>query len=314
MDNEKSNLRDFINKPVIRALVNGIIDISLAVYTALVPEWNVWTLVLLAVIIGLDIFVIVYYGTQTINYRATVSRYQATTAMLKKLNCCNKLLIDDIDYSCENTVKKATDIINEAEKKDGQPSLITWNFQEACEIALGKMPDILKAYTQNQSDEFEIFYDRIYNYKDKRIIKTIACYTAEASIPTIVNINRDVDTDNYFDTEFVRNGITETHCLMNHDEVQLNLRNRTRFDGNVQDAEKYNQMFLVPVLCRKKDLIGVLVISCLKRTTLAQTQDEAETIIRRYIAPYLSLLIVFYKMEKVFKLQPIEDSKNDYKQ
>ena len=73
------------------------------------------------------------------------------------------------------------------------------------------------------------------------------------------------------------------------------------------NLEKYNQVVFVPVLCRKRKLIGVLVISCLDNTVLGNTVKEVKEVIQRLIEPYLHLLVVFYKLEKVFKLEAIKE-------
>ncbi|MCR5803791.1 MAG: hypothetical protein K6G47_05975 [Clostridia bacterium] len=290
---KRSSMKDFFNKPVTRALVNGIIDLILAVYTAVIPRWTGVAWCILAIIIMIDLFVIIYYGVQTINYRASISKLQETNEQLKR--CCDNSngLIKNISSSCENT--------NE------QLSSSSWNYEVACKEGMKMIHKMIKDYMEHfGSDEpnVEVIYDQVSVDKENnsRKVKTTACSTDESSDPHICGMVRNVDTDNYLDSEYIRDGNYEIRCITDYDEVQAKLQNRTQIGRKNHEVSKYNQLFFIPVLWQKKKLIGLLVIACLQDTSLARTDKEAEAYIRNTIEPYLKLLTFFYKLENMLGL------------
>lgn len=298
--NKKSGIKEVFNKPVVRALVHALIDIAIGVYTAVIREWNGVAWCILIMLILLDLFVITYYGTQTINYRASISKLQeANERLVQRVRCCDNL-IKSMGKSCDATVDKASDVINDARSEDGHPSMKTWNFSSSCKGVTEKIHSIIKGYLQNSASCIEVNYDRVFLNKSEnaRKIQTIACSTDECCKPSIYGKVRDVNTDSYLDSQYVRDGDYDLKSYTKREDVKLVMK-------NCQHTHKYNQLYLVPVLCRQKKLIGVLVISCLHDTCLAPTDDEAKAFIRSTIEPYLKLLVVFYKLEIVFGLQPV---------
>ena len=208
--------------------------------------------------------------------------------------------------SCEITVTKITKIIEDTLSGVESLSLKIWNYQYACETAVHKMHLMLKALSNDKAGKFEMYIAHIHRQSNACFLRAIACSSDEAADPEILNKNRNIEEDEYFDSEYVRTGTKEIKCLMGHEEVSANLRNRTRCDGTRKTGEKYNQVFLVPIFCRRTKLIGVLVIACLGDTRMADTKEEAKEFIVNQLGPYLELLVIFYKIEKLIKLKAVK--------
>lgn len=304
--NKKNDIKELLNKTLVRALVTAILEIGLASYTALVSEWNIITYSILAAIIILNLSALVFYTVQTSNSRAAISKLMERNAYLEKKRTCDSLLIGSMFRSCEITIARVSKIIEEALSGTGQPSLKLWNFQLACDTALHKMHNILRALSDGVNGHFELYIARVLSQEGSPVLRAIACSSDEACNPEILNKNRIIEKDGYYDVQYVRDGKKDIVCLMDHTTVSKTLCNRIRFDGIQTNGEKYNQMFLVPILCRKTKLVGVFVISCLGDTCLAESEEEAIELIKNEVEPYLELLMVFYKLEKVFQLKDIK--------
>lgn len=214
----------------------------------------------------------------------------------------DEVLLHDMNRSCDITVDKVSKIIEDALATKKTPDLNSWNYDDACNTAANKMIEILKKYTGNEDARFELCLDKI--NKDGTFT-SVACSSTESSLPHITNVVRDIETDRYYDAEYIRNGGKEIVCLMTKEEVRNKYANRDRFDGTDNNIEQYNQVFYVPILCRKIKPIGVLVISCLGETELGKDEKSVREFIQKRICSYISLLIVFYKLEKVLRLKKI---------
>ena len=82
--NKKNDIKEFLNRTLVRALVNAILEIGLAAYTALVSKWNIITYSILAAIIILNLSALVFYTVQTSNTRAAISKLMERNAYLEK--------------------------------------------------------------------------------------------------------------------------------------------------------------------------------------------------------------------------------------
>ena len=60
----------------------------------------------------------------------------------------------------------------------------------------------------------------------------------------------------------------------------------------------------IPVFCNESKMIGLLEIVCLKKTVLADTEEELNEIISKYFVPYANLTLLLYKLEKSLLATP----------
>ncbi len=305
----KDEIKDFFNRTPIRALVNGIIDIGLAVYTACVQDWSsTVTWIFLVIIVLLDLFVIGYYAAQTANTNAVIGSMKNELAYDDKL-------IDDMDRSCEMTIEQSWKVVKKSLKPNGKLSLNDWNFRMACGTAIHKIWELLTHYYPETLNHFELCYDRV-KYKntddeneEKEFdsLETIACYTSETSDPFIKEKQRAVSLDGYYDAEYIYRGLSEIECLMNNEAVKEKFGKRNKVDGSIPNLDQYNQVFFIPVLHCKTDLVGLLTIACLDKTALGDDPKKIKRFIQKKIGPYLNLLLVFHRLEELFVLREIRE-------
>lgn len=75
-------VKGIMNKPLICMLNHLVIDIALTVYAALVSRWSQLTFTILVILVFLDVLIIIYYGIQNVNYRASIETLQNVNARL----------------------------------------------------------------------------------------------------------------------------------------------------------------------------------------------------------------------------------------
>ncbi len=307
---KRDQVKDFFNRTPIRALVNAILDLSLAIYTALVQDWKAPLTWIILIGLGIiDLVVIAYYAAQTANTNAIIC------SMRKDLRYDDNL-IAEMDRSCEMTIEQSWKVVKKILNPIGKLSLNDWNFRMACCTAIHKIWKLLTEYYPENYNHFELCYDRV-KYKtdlsDDSIekefesLETIACYTCETSDPSIKEILRKITLDGYYDAEYIYRGFSEIECLMNNSAVKEKFRGRSKIGGAMPNLDQYNQVFLVPVLHCKRDLVGLLTIACLDKTSLGNDPKMITKFIQRKVGPYLNLLLVFHRLEELFVLKEIKE-------
>ena len=298
----------YLNKAPLRAAISAVADIAIAVYTAVFLSWNSnlrwWGL---GILIAIDLVIICFYATQTSNSNAAIDN------MKKELEYDDQL-IANMERSCEITVNLSDKVIKQATETSGELSLREWNFRLSCTTVVHKIYDLLREYKRNTNNEFELCYDRITKGGNgHKFVETIACYTSNASNPSIIELKREATLGGYYDAEYIYKGHSEIECLMTKSEIKALLGQRPKINGTIPDIDQYNQIFLVPVLKCKTELVGLFMISCLNETELGDDKDRAKRFIQKKIVPFLKLLLVFYRLEEVFVLKEITEENNGKK-
>ena len=290
---------EFFDKPIIK---NGILSFLTIIIGAICSSLGTWDssqkyfypkLVFIFLFGILYIVVLVYYSTKEANLN------NANSELLRQNLAFNNAM-EGIVSICKHSSSSVNKIVHNI-ISEGKIDLQIWSFDIACTQVCKELYDLV-CLLHGKRKDFCIVYVKL--NEGTNTICTNAFANQNMQKPSILNKNREInDISAYHDAELFQRGTSDFEILLNKEAI----RDAFKFNNNAnrdRNKNKYNQYMAIPVFCNDSKMIGLLEIVCLKKTVLADTEEELNEIISKYFVPYANLTLLLYKLEKSLLATP----------
>lgn len=296
----------FLDKPVVKNVLLGLIVVLIGVFSSLMGTWEYkaisyfWLKVtLLFVSIMFYIFLLVRYATREVNI------YKAAR-ILEGQNIAFEKALSGVISICQQSSQNVNKIIHEI-IDEGKINLNIWNFDKQCSLICEKIYNLLCELNRTNK-EYYVSYVRLDETVSKeRQAYMCAYYNKNMERPSIYQARRSVDDRNgYFDMKLFKKNDSGIIVVIGREEINK-VFNYEPSDKRQMNSDKYNQYLAIPVICEKEKvgkMVGLLEVTCLNKTKIADQPEEIREIASKYLVPYAYLMLLLHKLEKALVAQP----------
>lgn len=301
-------MRDFFNKPVIKAIVIGVLALIISGICSSMGTWDKNVDKAFAPkLLCLVVFSLLYL-VALVFYSATEVSEKKETRLFRNQNDIYARLLAGIMTECKYSANGANKVIHSIIEKSNA-NLQLWNFEDECTRLVDHILTILQKI--GDGNDFEVLYDRlIEDDATEEYVVTVAYANKKKIKPSIYKIKRkirenDKDTQVFHDIDLFNKKSADIEILVDSDEIDAAFGYETKEQRN-KNKKKYSQYIAIPVFCNENKMIGLIEIVCLNNTKLANDKEEIDDIISRFIIPYSYLTLVFHKMERALVAKPLK--------
>lgn len=207
-----------------------------------------------------------------------------------------RTLFEGLSNEFQNTAEQINKIANDIIKK-GTVSGERWTSdggaQAICTLIFKMVRDLCV-----DGDDIEIIYTK--KLESNNEIQTVAFINDEMECPRCFMKRRNINApDAYYDAKMFLSGESKAVFKLSSQEVDKSMV----YIDREKESGKYEQYLLIPIMCNKNKMVGLLEIFARKGTIIANNKEEMKKI-RKLLKIMCSLLLLFQKTEKAFMATP----------
>lgn len=293
--------KSFLNKPFIKTALLGITTLVIGGLCSALGAWDsaqdiYFKKKLVALIISVVLYIILlaFYATYETNMKKITMLYE-------KQNKAFEDTMSGLLSICKLSADGANGVIHEIIDKS-EANLDIWSFDKSCYWICKKMYDLLCIIGNGK--EFEVIYNRLdEKEKPEKYVYVNAYANKDMERPSIYNIRRSIECDNYHDVELFKNNQAETEIILGYEKIDEVFGHKTKEKRKI-NKKKYNQYVAIPIFCKDDKMIGLIEIVCFNKTAIAIIEPEIREIVSKYFRPYAFLALVLHKLEKALIARP----------
>lgn len=296
-------MNTILNKPVVKNLLLSLIVLIIGGICSALGSWDYksdkafWIKFILLILFGvIYIVLLAYYSTKEVNLNK-INR------LLQNQNKAFEDIMIGIISICKQSATEINTTIHNI-TSSGKIDLQIWSFDKASNWICKEIYNLLCDLHGNSKD-FSVGYIRLNeSIKPETDIYMSAYANKNMQKPTIFGKNRKItDPHGYHDTELFKINKSDIEIILGNDKINevFIYENNERQRKN---RKKYSQYIAIPVFCDDTKMIGLLEITCLKETVLANNENELEELVAKYLVPYSYIMLLLHKLEKALLAVP----------
>ncbi len=315
-----NELKIFFNRPPVKAVINGVISLTIATLASVFfsqneKSWILGTITL--VFFAVYILCLIFYAIADANLIKRNDELKKDIDTWIKSAKVYDNAIRGLSALCKISADRTNMQIHEI-IDNARIDCSTWNFDLASslickEIYTCILKELCVKTTSAGIIDIEVccvkITERGTRGKVHRYVNLCAYYNPSERPPKILKKNRDLESkEQYFDAKLFINNSSDVIILMNSKEIKEHflMRSDKEYD--------YEQYIGIPIVCESKQatkMVGLLEIVCKNGCSISDDRKTIRNYVDRFFAPYTQLALLLFKMEKALKAMPASKEDKD---
>lgn len=306
-------LEIFFNRPTVKAVVNGVLSLTVATLASVFFSQSnkSWVLGLITfVLLAVYVWCLIFYARADLNLKKQNDELKENIKAWVDSATVYNNAIQGLSALCQISANRTNLQVHEI-VDNARIDCSAWNFDMASslvckEIYTRILKELCVKTTSTGIIDIEVCYVKMTETgtqrKPHRLVNLCAYYNPSERPPKLLKKNRDLESrEQYFDAKlFIKNN-SEIIILMNPEEIKKNfvLRSDREYD--------YEQYVGIPIVCESQQggkMVGLLEIVCHNGCILSYDKNTIRDYVDRFFAPYAQLILLLFKMEKALKAMP----------
>lgn len=298
-----ANMREFLNKPMVKNTIMAAMVLIIGGLCSALGGWDYkgdkyfWIKFLFLTIFGiLYIILLLYYSfSEDSLIKENEALNKVNIALEKQRDVYEDVMTGEVSI-CKQSAGEVTQALHDIASK-GTVNLNIWSFDKASNLACVEIYRLL-CKLHGTSKDFGVSYIRL--DEEKEMIYMSGFANQNMQIPTVFGKRRAINDSNaYHDADLFKKGKADIEALKSKDES-----NKVFVFKKASNPDKYTQYIAVPVFCADRKMVGLLEVTCLNGTTLAETEKELKDLASKYLVAYAFFLLLLHKLEKALLAMP----------
>ena len=309
IESEKPNTKiknRFIDRTSVKNILLGVWVIIIGAICSALGVWDYENdkhfsgkLILLVFFFITYIIMLAYYATREVNINQMA-------IIMQEQNRAFEVALGGMVSICQQSSQNVNRLIHEI-IEEGRINLNIWSFDIQCGLICEKIHNFL-CELGGKSRDYYVSYIRLdESCTEEKMAYMCAYYNKNMERPSVFKKRRKIDDPNgYYDVQLFANNNSGIVVHSGHEAIN-DVFNYEPSDKRQRNRKKYNQYIAIPVICEKENvgkMVGLLEITCLNKTMIANSEDEVKEIASKYLVPYAYFMLLLHKLEKAIIAQP----------
>ena len=206
-------------------------------------------------------------------------------------------LIRHISDICDDSAIGATKVIHSIKNKS-EADLSIWSFKEIGNEICKLLYETIRKISF-QGDDFEVIIDRLIEDGEDNKTKTISYYNKERSAPRVLDLPRNIEMDNRYDSQLFKDEARSIKVYSNPGKLQ-----EAFYPKDSENKRKYKQGIFYPIICDDRKIVSLICVVSYNRSLIGKNDEELLDIANNYVRPYAKLALLVHKVEKSLIAKP----------